>query len=576
MKKIVILILSGGLLLFSINSCDDYLKVDHTDILSIDYVYNSEETAEEGLVGCYDCFYPDRSSNNEISLASWGFKPQFMLAGHPTLDTQASGWDAAYCSEDWTSSSSEFLQIWEGHFMAISRCNSFLSILEEMDNSLFTDGEDGKKLKEAQARAIRAWNYMALAENFGRLPMLSTGETDTNTPNKARAETIDETWEAVIEDFKYAAEILDWTPLNGEYGRITKGFCLGYLAKVYMYKEKYSEAKTLLKQIIDRGTYELVKCYSYLFDPEAAWQIEDVFAIPMYTDYGSDATTNGLSPDEDHYLLAAYNTASMEYGGWGSLFISWECYGSFEEGDKRRTASMVALGETNPWTGQTIGKNGAPYVKTGSEFMPNISSLKYWKINCDNSILNAPMTLHVLRYSNVLLDYAECCFQTGTDEVAAWDAIAQIRNRAWGNLEVELNDPDYEIPLQTETVEVPDAKTYYNTYKADKGYSTDVGILAVNMERRHEYVAEWTLYYDLKRTGMLDEFIELEYPQNTGSPSGQSTVDDGHGNMVDAAFLDKRTYRTFTHNSYKNLFPIPYQEILTNDEISAEDQNPGY
>ena len=128
----------------------------------------------------------------------------------------------------------------------------------------------------------------------------------------------------------------------------------------------------------------------------------------MWTDNGNNMSgVQGWSPTEDHYMTACYCAASMEYNGWGSLFISWECYNSFEEGDRRRAASMVALGETNPWTGQTIGANGAPNVKTGSEYMPNISSLKYWRANCDYwTTINQPFTMHLLRYAAILLNYA--------------------------------------------------------------------------------------------------------------------------------------------------------------------------
>ena len=566
MKKIYISLLCGIMLLVT-NSCSDYLDVDYYDILPGDYMFQSEKNVEAGLVGCYDTFYPSKEDNEAGADGSmWGFKPQFMLANHPTLDTQASGWDKAYCTEDWTSSSSEFLTLWVGCYKAISRCNTLLAGLETMDNSLFTKGEQGKKEIEAQARAIRAYNYLMLAKNFGRVPMLMTGETYSNTPSKPRPETEDGTWNLIIEDLDYGASILDWKPINGQYGRVTKGFCLGYEAEALMYQKKYAEAKTILKDIIDSHTYSLAPCFSYLFDPDKAWQSEDVFAVVMWTDNGKNMSgVQGWSPEEDHYMFACYNTASMEYNGWGSLFISWECYKSFEPGDRRRSASMVALGETNPWTGQTIGANGASHVKTGSEYMPNISSLKYWRVICDYwTTINQPFTLHNLRYAAILLNYAECCFLTN-DEANGWEAIKEVRNRAWGNLEVNLNDPNYPIPMQETVVEVPDAKTYYTNYKANKGYSADAGIVAVNMERRHEFNSEFSFFYDLKRTGMIEEFINKEYPKGVGTPPGS-----------EAAYDDWHTYRTFDFDMNKMLFPIPYQEILTNDAIGTEDQNPGY
>ncbi len=553
---------------------EDFLDVDHYNILSGDYMFESEENAEAGLIGLYDTFYPTKDNTDDDDASLWGFKPQYMLANHPTLDTQASGWDASYNTEDWTATSSEFLTTWQGHYRAISRCNSFLAGLEDMDASLFADGEDGKAQLAAEARAIRAYNYYNLVIHFGRVPMLETGETYANTPSKARPESESGSWNFIIEDLSYAAGVLDWTPRNSEYGRITKGFCLAYQAKSLMYLDNYADAKTIYKQIIDSKTYELVPCYSQLYDIDKGWSSEDVWCVVLYSDNSSNMSgVSGWSPTEDNYMFACYMTASMEYNGWGSLFISWECYNSFENGDKRRQASMVALGETNPWTGQTIGATeyGSPYYKIGSEYMPNISSVKYWRTTNDYwTTINAPFVEHYLRYSNILLDYAECCFATNTDEAAGWDAIMQVRNRAWGNLEVDNSladsEPDYAIPMNSEYVTVPDAQTYYTDLYSSKGYSSvDVGVFACNWERRHENNAEYNLFFDMKRSGMLKEFLNKEYPANTGTPPG-----------TDAAYQDWHTYRTFEVDENKFLYPIPYDEIIRNDGISQADQNPGY
>jgi hypothetical protein len=149
MKKIYNYIFTGmigvsALFLVACNN-DAFLTVDHTSILSDTYMFQSEKTIEAGLTGIYDTFYPTKANVDEGDTYEWGFKPQFMLANHPTLDTQASGWDAAYCTEQWTSTSAEFLSVWEGHYRAIGRCNLFLAGLAKMDVSLFANGVAGKK-----------------------------------------------------------------------------------------------------------------------------------------------------------------------------------------------------------------------------------------------------------------------------------------------------------------------------------------------------------------------------------------------------------------------------------------------
>ena len=50
MKKIIISLLSGTLLLAT-TGCSDYLDVDHYDILPGDYMFQSEDNVQGGLIG---------------------------------------------------------------------------------------------------------------------------------------------------------------------------------------------------------------------------------------------------------------------------------------------------------------------------------------------------------------------------------------------------------------------------------------------------------------------------------------------------------------------------------------------
>ena len=88
-----------------------------------------------------------------------------------------------------------------------------------------------------------------------------------------------------------------------------------------------------------------------------------------------------------------------------------------------------------------------------------------------------------------MLDYAECCFETG-DNATGWNMIRQIRNRAWGNLEMGATMIDLPADmLNTQTVEVPDAETYYTSYKAAKGYTSPVWKVALIIERQCRVLA---------------------------------------------------------------------------------------
>ena len=261
MRKNKILSVIGGLAAFIFTSCDGIFDVDYYTFLPEDYIFTNESTIEEGLLGCYELLYP-----NSFGGSSWGVRPHMMLANLPTLDVQASGWDFNYCKYEWTASESQFRYSWKCSYAAISRINSLLAGMESVKESVFKEGIKAKNEVIAQARALRAYNYIYLGKNFGRVPMLMTGENYSTSPAKPRPETADEMWKLIIEDLEYATGVLDWQPLNGQYGRITKGMCLAYLAEAYMYNNDYDSAKQRLKQIIDSKTYELLPCFASVHD----------------------------------------------------------------------------------------------------------------------------------------------------------------------------------------------------------------------------------------------------------------------------------------------------------------------
>lgn len=549
------------MLMGTATSCSDFLEVEHYDILPEDYIIQNESNLLAGLNGLYDTFYTDQASGQGDD-GTWGFKPQIFVANHSTMDCQASGWDAEWQRHACKADKGSFETAWRMSYRAIDRTNRFLAQLGQVGDEIFED-VSLKTIYEAEARAIRGFNYLYLAKVFGRVPLLLTGETYTSSPSKPRAETIEEVYAVIEEDLKFGRDHLDWTPLNNQYGRITKGFCKAYLGELYMWEKDFEAAKTELGDIVNNGPYELEPCYGNLHNWGVHWTKESVFEV-MY--HNQDNMNWGANASSDAMMWYGWMCASPEYQGWGSMCLSWEFANSFEQGDKRRQYSIVALGETNPFTNETLGIHaGYEGLFQGSENMPQVYSLKYWrKVPGQDGYVYCPISLTFKRFAGVMLDYAECCFETG-DAATGWEMIRQIRNRAWGNLEPGKT-VDYwpEGTLNTTTVEVPDAQAYYTQYKADKGYTADVWKVALIIERRHEFNAEFSLYHDLCRMDMCDEWFRCEYPHTAANSSLEECLENGY------------SFRYFEFQDYQKLFPIPTNEILTNPAIGQANQNPGY
>lgn len=471
-----------GLGLTSCNN-DNFLEVPQYDILDINSQFAGDQYAFRGLTGIY--VYNNVSQQDDC----WGFKPNLFTGSHPTMDTQCTGWDVKFLDQTWDANVGELGQGWAHCYAAINRANLFLDGLKDATDV----SANAKKYCEGEARALRGYFYMWLATTFGRVPMLSTGETFDNTPNKAAAETYEEMWDFIISDFQAASELLDWTPYNNEYGRCTKGMAKAYLADAYMWlayrcpdkaADSYAKAKAELKSIIDSGTYELSTNFATNWDPAGFWNKECIWALcsdegNQWSSWGGDRTITFANPN-----MLKWFCACPENGGWGAEYLSWEWYDCYEPGDTRRDAScatgavpadqMAKYGIEKSATvwgyhpylkdsvgmkydkpeksnygmvshphledGEMVGTKTEQFHFTNGEFAPAIWTTKIWRNayadgNSWGTQMWSPTIIYGKRYANVLLDYAECCFRTGQDE-EGWKQLDILRNRAWGNLTV--------------------------------------------------------------------------------------------------------------------------------------------
>ena len=650
-----------GLALTSCNN-DKYLDVTHYSLLSSDALYENDANAIKGMTGCYDQLL---TRTNEECYKYWIFDGQ-----HPTMDSQASGWDKDFMTQKWTSSQAQLKTFWTQSYTCIQRCNDFLAGLETAENV----SENTKQHLKGEAIALRGFEFFELANTFGRVPLLRAGESYLTDPTKPKAETFAEMWDFVIADFAEAAQLLDWEPFQNQAGRCTKGMALAFLGDAYMWKaytvpetanECYQKAYDAFQQIINSGTYELNPSFTTLYDAAEAYPKECIWQILLNS--GDDYGTWDNSKNAGARGWTGFYFGPTSNGAWGTYQMSWELYDSFEnylDGDyagsfdKRRDGSMVTgtvpyelrkdhptweqhvkpsqkwldankshlrgyvnkgteekpdwqfdqaeydkyaitdEGDNgiydpqhpigfNPFNQEFVGWDG--YHWASADPAPTVWSTKHWRNGrgCDWStgMLWLPDHIYFKRYANVLLDQAECCFRLGK-EAEGWALVNQIRERAFGNLEVgkdlskyityhqkvadfygdqghgdAVDLSGYPFPFNTKTVKVPDAKEYYTKVKAEKGYTSEVWKIAVNNERRKEFSAEPLLRSDMHKSDFLEEHVNTVYPKNSLPEAGPTVIKEW------------RTARSFDFSMDKMFMPIPENEILMNP---ACEQNPGY
>ena len=93
-----------GLSLTSCNN-DEFLTVDKYDSIDPSGLFEKNSNAIKGLNGVYDMLYPNDDFDGD-----WGFKPNLFTGCHPTIDTQATGWDKNWNSQGCWEVGSTFMQ----------------------------------------------------------------------------------------------------------------------------------------------------------------------------------------------------------------------------------------------------------------------------------------------------------------------------------------------------------------------------------------------------------------------------------------------------------------------------------
>ena len=261
--------------------------------------------------------------------------------------------------------------------------------------------------------------------------------------------------------------------------RVTKGFADALAGKAYLFAEDYASAKTALKRVVDSGKYDLVpgSQFANLFHVEGDGNEEKVFELNMEFNTAIGAWSMGSGNGafqhstwmeancfcwrEGHMKTSPINSYNGGLGGWGSIGIP-EWYGdAFEanDGDSyRRKATIINVEDAfflteearseglkyndetlNAMTPEQLSQSNEVGIKEldqgfyGNSFWLPFKHLARATDMTDgggshggNLRLN---NIIVMRYAEVLLNYAEACIKTG-DQATALEILNKIQERA--------------------------------------------------------------------------------------------------------------------------------------------------
>jgi len=453
MKKlniiIIILALVGGF-----TACNDQLDVINPNNQTTFDFGDSEAELQEAVISCY----------NRIRLEG-----TFARVGYTM--------DAVRGDEVWNSSQQWYLEydnlnspgtigigdewIWRDNYHVVNRTNFVLSKVDGVEMS-----EESYNQIAGQALFLRSLAYYHLTTYYQTVPLITdyAAYSDINTMY-ASNNTQDEVFDQIEADLAKAMEMLPSRDEGGEWaqGRVTSGAAAGYLARALMFRHKFEEAYTVLKDIIagKYGHYELTADYGDNFREGAPYEnnIESLFEV-QFLDFGTGGTDEEWTPvnisseaTQGHAVESNY--ASQQLGSWGDLAGSPWLYNLF----KKEKCSDGRLDPRLYWTLVTYESEYSTYTDQKTAAYPNgdprsntvyqqditetplsnnaqggISIAKFTNArnNLYSSITNGlhcGVNLRLMRYSDVLLRAAECENEINGPTQTAIDYINQVRRR---------------------------------------------------------------------------------------------------------------------------------------------------
>ena len=116
--------------------------------------------------------------------------------------------------------------------------------------------ESKKEQWSAEVKCLRAYFFLNLAFYYKDVPMpLKTLSVDEANSISQTPQT--EVYSQVEKDLKTAIDLLPVQYSSEEYGRFTRGAAKVLLSRLYLAQERWGDAATILRSVIESGIYEL-------------------------------------------------------------------------------------------------------------------------------------------------------------------------------------------------------------------------------------------------------------------------------------------------------------------------------
>ncbi len=427
-----------GLFLFS---CNSYLDRKSQDSFDASNYWTSENNVRLYAQGCYvnRCSMTGANATSEAYFYGYG-----TTYAYPKFFMWVPWADEFVNSSSWTTVTTTTQSYLNFDFAMVRRHNIMYEEVDKM--SMLSD--EARNHWKGVALFFRGLEYTRMASQFGDFPIFTTTQPVNSDSLYKDRDPLYKVALQVVSDFKYAA---DNVRLNDGVCQVNRYVVYAYMTRDLLYlgtllkyqnkdsngaaKACFDGCKWAAEQLMQSGKYAVTDDYRAVFTSEDLTSNKDVIFFRAYATGKATHCVVSYSNDyEEQDPSASQKFINMYLDADGLPIKQSPVYNYtsdngvriYSEQVKNRDPRLLA---TFRDTAVIRGCTSTPGTATGIsawKFLPYAANSTDAKYTSQNNITAAPL----IRYSEVLLNYAEACYETGTFTQAIADAtINKLRDR---------------------------------------------------------------------------------------------------------------------------------------------------
>jgi hypothetical protein len=440
---------------------------------------------------------------------------------------------------------------WESLYTVAVRATGVIETVKASSASA-----EAKDLYIAETRFMRGVSYWYLASLWNDVIIVDNEQEFVDNPVKPTNPKKD-VYEYAIRDLEFAAKHLPEQATASN--RINRYSAFGMLSRLYLDYSGYVAsnyganpncgtrdaaylelAKKAAEKVIESGKYSLLPNYADLFtiaknndaeNPESLFRLRWVAGLTSETGYGL------INPQQAYFAFGSIVTGDDAAWGGGGTGCPYDMIKEYEENDTlRRKATWMGNGDLYPEINKANG--GLSYVEATFSAAPRWMSVKkgITGSNKDNSAIgrmNSALDTYMLRYAEVLLNYAE----------------AVLGNNASTSDDTALK--------------------YFNEVRKRAGLTekTSISWRDLRHERRVEFCLEGRYWYDLVARSYYNQQEVINYLNDQNRGVVIQYLFDTPNNLRVNPDLDAGTRSVGTATAATFRLPYPESELLMNPKL---------